>query len=291
MFEREEGMSPATAGQRWKLPVTGQRLAGKVALITGSARGIGEAIARLFAAEGASVMVSDILDQLGEQVAAEITAEGGRAIYQRLDVTREADWKTAVERVQDELGPVDVYVSNAFSYGAGQNQTLVGEMTPDQFRDGIEVNLVAPFLGLHALLPGMRTRRRGTILAIGSAAGPDASLPGAPDYHAAKGGTAALMRNLAVSHGHEGIRANTLMAGATLTPILREEWVEGFAHGWPIPRIAQPEEIAWAAVFLASDESSYVTGANLYVDGGSTLPISPLSDAPSDTHPSSGGPT
>lgn len=273
------GMSPEADAGRSALAPTGRRLAGKVALITGSARGIGEAIARLFAAEGAAVMVTDILDDLGVQVADAITADGGQAVYQHLDVTHEMDWKTAVERAEIEFGPVDVYVSNAFSYGAGQNQTLVGDMTPDQFRSGIEINLIGPFLGLHALLPGMRARRRGTIVAIGSAAGPDAALPGAPDYHAAKGGTTALMRNLAVSHGHEGIRANTVMAGATRTPILREEWVEDFARGWPIPRIAEPGEIAWAALFLATDESSYVTGANLYVDGGSILPIAPLTDA------------
>jgi 3alpha(or 20beta)-hydroxysteroid dehydrogenase len=256
---------------------SGSRLASKTALITGSARGIGAAIARLFAAEGAAVLVSDILDDLGAQTAEEISAQGGRAIYQHLDVRSEEDWKRAVERCERELGPVDVYVSNAFSYGAGQNQTPAGEMTPAQFRDGIEVNLIGPFLGLHALLPGMRSRGGGTVIAIGSAAGPDASLPGAPDYHAAKGGTAALMRNVVVTHGHDGIRANTIMAGATRTPILREEWVADFARGWPIPRIAEPDEIAWAAVFLASNESSYVTGANLYVDGGSILPIAPLS--------------
>jgi NAD(P)-dependent dehydrogenase (short-subunit alcohol dehydrogenase family) len=252
------------------------RLADKVVIITGAARGIGASIATIFAGEGASVLVTDILDDLGSAVAEEISAAGGRAVYQHLDVRREQDWSTAVDCCEQRLGPIDVLVSNAFSYGAGQNRTLAGDMSPAQWREGLEVNLTGPFLGLHAVLPGMRARGRGTIVAIASAAGPDAALPGAPDYHAAKAGTAGLIRNVVVSHGHEGIRANTIMAGATRTPILREEEVREIARGWPIPRIAEPHEIAWAAVFLASDESSYVTGANLYVDGGSTLPIAPL---------------
>jgi 3alpha(or 20beta)-hydroxysteroid dehydrogenase len=252
------------------------RLAGKVAIITGSARGIGASIAATFAAEGAAVLVTDILDDLGAETAAAIAAGGGRAVYQHLDVTSENDWAVAVAVCERELGPIDVYVSNAFSYGAGQNRTAVGDMTPAQWRAGLEVNLTGPFLGLHAILPGMRARGAGTIVAIASAAGPDASLPGAPDYHAAKSGTAGLMRNLVVTHGQEGIRANTILAGATNTPILHLEAVSEIARGWPIPRVGEPEEIAWAAVYLASDESSYTTGVNLYVDGGSTLPIAPL---------------
>lgn len=255
---------------------TGRRLAGKVALVTGSARGIGASIARLFAGEGAAVLVTDILDDLGRETTAAIVASGGRAVYTSLDVTSEEQWAAAVRTCEEQLGPIDVLVSNAFSYGSGENRTLVGDMTPAQFRAGLEVNLVGPYLGLYAVLPGMRERGAGTVVAIASAAGPDAALPGAPDYHAAKAGTAALIRNLVVSHGHGGIRANTILAGATRTPILRTEAVEQFARGWPIPRIAEPDEIAWAAVFLASDESSYVTGANLYVDGGSVLPIAPL---------------
>jgi 3alpha(or 20beta)-hydroxysteroid dehydrogenase len=255
---------------------TGTRLKGKVALVTGSARGIGASIARLFAGEGASVMVTDILDDLGRETTDAIVADKGRAVYQSLDVTSERDWTDAVAVCEQTLGPIDVLVSNAFSYGSGEGRTLVGDMSPSQFRTGLEVNLMGPYLGLHAVLPGMLARGGGTIVAIAAAAGPDAALPGAPDSHAAKAGTAALMRNLVVSRGHQGIRANTIMAGATRTAILRTELVEEVARGWPIPRIAEPDEIAWAAVFLASDESSYVTGVNLYVDGGSVLPIVPI---------------
>jgi 3alpha(or 20beta)-hydroxysteroid dehydrogenase len=252
------------------------RIDGKVVLITGAAQGIGAAIARLFAAEGAAVALTDINDELGREATAAIVADGGRAIYEHLDVRDEDDWRTAVATCERELGEVDVFVSNAMGYGAEGNWVKVGELTPQEWRDGLDLNLTGPFLGLYSLLPSMLRRGSGTIVALASAAGPDAALPGAPEYHAAKSGVAGMIRNLVVSHGQEGIRANTLMVGATRTPVLREEWVEDFARGWPIPRIAEPEEIANAALFLASDESSYVTGANLYVDGGSTLPIAPL---------------
>jgi NAD(P)-dependent dehydrogenase (short-subunit alcohol dehydrogenase family) len=252
------------------------RLEGKVVLITGAARGIGAAMARLFAAEGAAVFLTDIDDELGRETTAAIAAAGDRAIYEHLDVRSEEDWRAAVAICEKELGEVDVYVSNAMGYGAEGNWVKVGELTPREWRDGIDLNLTGFFLGLHALLPSMLRRGKGTVVALASAAGPDAALPGAPEYHAAKSGVAGTIRNLVVSHGQEGIRANTLMVGATRTPVLREEWVENFAKGWPIPRIAEPEEIAAAALFLASDESSYVTGANLYADGGSTLPIAPL---------------
>jgi 3alpha(or 20beta)-hydroxysteroid dehydrogenase len=179
------------------------RLAGKVALITGSARGVGAEIARKFADEGASVLVTDILDELGAQTSNAIAATGARAVYQHLDVTEEDDWRIGVELCERELGPIDVFVSNAFSYGA-DNSTKFTEMTLDQWQRGIDVNLTGPFLGVRAVLPGMCDRGRGSIIAIASVSGTMQAFPKNPDYQAAKAGTAALMRNLCGLPGSQG---------------------------------------------------------------------------------------
>jgi 3alpha(or 20beta)-hydroxysteroid dehydrogenase len=243
------------------------RLTGKTALITGSARGVGAAIARAYAAAGAAVMVTDILDELGTETAREIAALGfGAAVYQHLDVTVESDW--------EELGPLDVFVSNAFSYGA-DNSTQFVDMSLTQWRQGIEVNLTGPFLGTRAVLPGMIERGGGSIVAIASVSGTIQAFPKNPDYQAAKAGTAALMRNVCVAYGQAGVRANTMLLSATKSPILPVKWAQQFMGGWPTPRPAEPEEVAAVAVFLASDESSYVNGTAIPIDGGSVLPIAP----------------
>jgi 3alpha(or 20beta)-hydroxysteroid dehydrogenase len=251
------------------------RLIGKTALITGSARGVGAAIARAYAAAGAAVMVTDILDELGAETAREIAALGaGAAVYQHLDVTVESDWEAAVERCEAELGPLDVFVSNAFSYGA-DNSTQFVDMSLAQWRQGIEVNLTGPFLGTRAVLPGMIERGGGSIVAIASVSGTIQAFPKNPDYQAAKAGTAALMRNVCVAYGQAGVRANTMLLSATKSPILPVKWAQQFMGGWPTPRPAEPEEVAAVAVFLASDESSYVNGTAIPIDGGSVLPIAP----------------
>jgi NAD(P)-dependent dehydrogenase (short-subunit alcohol dehydrogenase family) len=254
----------------------GARLAGKNAIITGAARGLGATMARLFADEAAAVLVTDIRDELGEQVAQEIRQAGGRALYQHLDVTQEADWEAAVRRCADEFGDVNVLVSNAFLFGG----PAVADISLDQWRAGLEVNLTGPFLGIKAVLPVMRRNRSGSIVAISATDGGDAALPSHPEYQAAKAGTTALTRHVAVTYGQEGIRANAVHPGPIRTPILTDTGflpiAEQVASGFPIGRIAEPEEVAWAAVFLASDESSYVTGTKIIVDGGSIATIMPV---------------
>jgi 3alpha(or 20beta)-hydroxysteroid dehydrogenase len=251
------------------------RLAGKTALITGSARGVGAAIARAYVVEGAKVMVTDILDDLGQETAAALAADG-MAVYQRLDVAVESDWDIALERCEEELGPVDIFVSNAFSYGA-DNSTPFIDMSLGQWQRGIDVNLTGPFLGTRAVLPRMIERGGGSIVAIASVSGTIQAFPKNPDYQAAKAGTAALMRNVCVAYGQAGVRANTMLLSATKSPILPLRWAEQFMGGWPTPRPAEPEEVAAVAVFLASDESAYVNGVSIPVDGGSVLPIAPTS--------------
>jgi 3alpha(or 20beta)-hydroxysteroid dehydrogenase len=252
------------------------RLAGKRVLITGGARGLGASIARKCAAEAASVLVTDILDDSGEQIAADIRKAGGTALYQHLDVTQESDWDHAIERCADAFGSVNVLISNAFKFGG----PLLDQITTEVWRASIEVNLNGPFFGIRAVLPVMIENGGGTIVAITSTDGPDASLPTHGDYQAAKAGTTALIRNVAVAYGPRGIRANTVHPGPIRTPILEDSGaiavVEKIAAGFPLGRVAEPDEVANVALFLASDESSYVTGAKYVVDGGSTATITPV---------------
>jgi 3alpha(or 20beta)-hydroxysteroid dehydrogenase len=247
------------------------RLEGKAAVVTGSARGLGAAISRLFAREGAAVLVTDILDELGEETAASIGAGGGLAAYQHLDVASAPDWEAAVARCTDEFGVPDVLVSNAYFFSL---PPILGE-DPETWEKSIGVNLTGHYHGFRAVLPGMIERGSGSIIAISSTNGAEVAFPSQASYQAAKAGVVALVRHVAVTHGHEGIRANTIHPGPMRTAAITmaagfEEAVEAIAASFPIPRVPDPEEVAWAAVYLASDESSYTTGSRIVVDGGST---------------------
>jgi NAD(P)-dependent dehydrogenase (short-subunit alcohol dehydrogenase family) len=250
------------------------RLDGKVAIISGSARGLGAAIARLFTQEGASVVLSDILDDLGEQTAQAIRDNGGRAIYQHLDVTQEDDWAAAVQRCTAEFGTPDVMVSNAYYFAL---PPILGE-DPQTWQASLNVNLTGHYLGFRAVLPGMIEQGRGSIIAIASTNGGDVAFPSQASYQAAKAGVIALTRHVAAVHGVDGVRANTIHPGPMRTAAIQgaegfEEAVEQIAASFPLPRIPEPEEVAWGAVYLASDESSYTTGSRMVIDGGSTAAL------------------
>ena len=247
------------------------RLDGKVAIISGSARGLGADIAKLFVGEGASVLVTDILDELGEDTAARLVQSGGRAVYQHLDVTEEADWKAAVKRCTTEFGVPDVLVSNAYFFSL---PPILGEDYAT-WKKSIAVNLDGHYLGFRAVLPGMIEKGDGRIIAISSTNGGDVAFPSQASYQAAKAGVWSLVRHVAVTYGPDGIRANTIHPGPMRTAAITsvpgfEEAVTEIASTFPIPRIPDAEEVAWAAVYLASDESSYTTGSKIVVDGGST---------------------
>jgi NAD(P)-dependent dehydrogenase (short-subunit alcohol dehydrogenase family) len=248
------------------------RLDGRIALVSGSARGLGAAIADVFTREGAAVLVTDILDELGEATAQRLRDAGGTAAYQHLDVTQEADWKAAVERCATEFGRApDVFVSNAFLWAPG----TVADVAVEDWTRGLGVNLTGPFLGIRAVLPAMRAQGRGSIVTVGSSMGGEVAAPDFAGYQAAKAGLTALARHVAVTYGKEGVRANAIHPGPMYTEGMVEvDFIgpmEHIASSFPLARVGTPEEVAWSAVFLASDESSYITGTAVIPDGGSSI--------------------
>jgi 3alpha(or 20beta)-hydroxysteroid dehydrogenase len=226
------------------------RLDGKVAIITGAARGQGAAEARLFAAEGARVLLADILDADGEAVAAEI---GDAAAYTRLDVTDEAQWQAAVALAEQRFGPVTVLVNNA---GILHFQVL-HETELSDFENVMRVNVQGVFLGMKSVVPSMTRAGGGSIVNISSTAGL-VGLPYFGAYVASKWAVRGLTKTAAIDLGHKGIRVNSVHPGGIDTPM-----VAGTTGDAPFYK-------RLPVLFLASDEASYIAGAELAVDGGAT---------------------
>ncbi|MFP3901622.1 MAG: glucose 1-dehydrogenase [Acidimicrobiia bacterium] len=239
------------------------RLDGKVAIVTGGARGQGEAEARLFVAEGAQVLIGDVLDAEGEEVAAEL---GDAAAFVHLDVTDEAQWDAAVSRAGELFGPVTVLVNNA---GVLMFQAI-HTTDPADFDRVVRVNLHGTFLGIRAVVPSMAGAGGGSIVNISSTAGLQ-GLPYVGAYVASKWAVRGLTKTAAIDLGHKGIRVNSVHPGGIDTPMLAGTDSEApFYKRLPVARMGRAEEVARAVLFLASDESSYTTGAELAVDGGAT---------------------
>jgi len=247
------------------------RLEGKVALISGAARGIGAATAELFAREGARVVLGDRRDELCQAVAAGIEKQHpGRARGVALDVTLEADWSRAVALALEAFGALDVLVNAA----AIIRVTPLVETDLESFRKVIDTNLIGTFLGTRAVLAPMRARGAGSIVNFSSPQGLEGRW-GVPAYTASKFAVRGLTRTAAIELGPYGIRVNAVVPGPTRTAMTeRPGWTEddyARAYGlYPLGRMAAPAEIAQACLFLASDEASYCTGADLVVDGGIT---------------------
>ncbi len=249
------------------------RLDGKVALISGGARGQGAAEARMFASEGACVVFGDILDDDGRRVEAEIRELGGQATYVHLDVTSETDWAAAVNRAVSEYGKLDVLVNNA-GIVLGRS---IEEMTVEEWDRLFDVNAKGVFLGTRASLRAMRDAGGGSIVNISSTAGlvgNDYNLAG---YSSTKGAVRLFTKSTAIQHARDGIRCNSVHPGPIDTPMLLESrrgrgalTDEQQRQRTPLGRIGRPEDIAFAVIYLASDESSFVTGSEVVVDGGRT---------------------
>ena len=248
------------------------RLSGKSAIVTGGAGGIGRATAKAFAAEGAKVAVLDLNAGGAEAVAAEIVAAGGQAIGLGVDVSQEPAVIEAVARVVAELGGVDVLFNNA---GIARRTTAV-ETAVEDWDLSFAVNVRSIFLMSKHCIPHMQRAGGGSIINTGSGWGLKGGGRALP-YCATKGAVVNMTRAMAIDHGPDNIRVNSVNPGDTDTGMLREEarqigWSESDfladAAGRPLRRMGRPEEIAASVVFLASDESSFVTGAALVVDGG-----------------------
>jgi NAD(P)-dependent dehydrogenase (short-subunit alcohol dehydrogenase family) len=242
------------------------RLKDKAAIVTGGAHGMGEAEARLFAKEGAKIVVADILASEAEAVAADIRAGGGEAIAATIDVTSEADWQALIARTVAAYGRLDILVNNA-----GISGSSVGD--PDGL-DGwhrvIAVNQTSVFLGTKLAAAQMAKTGGGSIVNISSIMGFVGGTGGHPAYHASKGAVRIYSKAAAVRYGPQGVRVNTIHPGY-MPPMLnatnQNERADKIALT-PLRRLGEPIEVAYGVLFLASDEASFVTGTELVIDGG-----------------------
>jgi NAD(P)-dependent dehydrogenase (short-subunit alcohol dehydrogenase family) len=239
---------------------------GKVALITGASAGIGRAAARLFAENGAAVVLVARRQAALDQLADEIAARGGRALSVAGDVCEERTHERAVGAALDAFGGLHIAFNNAGLVGPAQP---LAELDPAAWAQVLAVNLTAAFLGARAQIPAMRDAGGGSLIFTGSFVGNSVGLPGMGAYGAAKAGLMGLVRGITADYGAAGIRANALLPGGTATDMAgdaaQRDWAAGL-HA--MKRIAEPEEIARAALFLASDMASFVSGSALWADGG-----------------------
>jgi cyclopentanol dehydrogenase len=246
------------------------RLANKVALITGGAGGFGVAQARLFASEGAAVAIADLAESVGKQLTTELEADGGRAIFVRLDVTDEGSWSAAVDETLARLGPPTVLVQNAGIYV----REPIAEATVEQWDKVMAVNAKGVFLGTRTVVGHMAEAGGGSIVNVSSTAGLVGSRITAA-YNPSKAAVRMFTKSTALQFAAQGIRANSIHPGPADTEMLaivypNRELLESRAAEVPMGRFGTAADIANAALFLASDESSYMTGAELVVDGGVT---------------------
>jgi NAD(P)-dependent dehydrogenase (short-subunit alcohol dehydrogenase family) len=247
------------------------RLDGKVALISGAARGMGAAEARLFAREGARVVLGDVLEGEGQAVAGEVAAKGGHAVFTNLDVTRDDDWTRAVALAESRFGGLHVLVNNAGIGAAG----LVEDTTAEAWDRVMAINAKGVFLGTKAAIPALRRAGGGSIVNISSQLGLVGMDDSSPQYTASKGAVRLLTKTTALQYARERIRANSVHPGPIVTPMTERRRADAATYQRmlsriPLGRYGEAEEVAYAVLYLASDESAFVTGSELVIDGGWT---------------------
>jgi len=245
------------------------RLEGKVAIISGAANGMGESEAKLFAREGAKVVIADMAEDEGRKVEAEIAEAGGEAVFIRLDVTDEQNWKDAVAATVSRFGKLDILVNNAGISGSHDKDI----MSTDAWDRLMEVNAKGVFLGIKYAIPEMLNAGGGSIVNISSISGFVGQDYTHMGYNASKGAVRIMTKSAAVMHAKDGIRVNSVHPGimppmrtstTTADPERRKQMIERV----PMGREGRREEVGFAVLFLASDEASYITGTELVVDGG-----------------------
>jgi cyclopentanol dehydrogenase len=245
------------------------RLEGKVALVSGGAKGIGEAVVRRFVAEGAAVGFGDVDERAGRALADELAGGNAPATFVPLDVTRASDWRTAVDFLTTTHGCLDILVNNAGIY----QRKPIDDTTEDDWDQMMAVNAKGPFLGVKAAAEAMRASGGGSIVNLSSTAGLRASV--AVHYGASKGALRLMTKSIANRYAKDGIRCNSVHPGPIDTAmghaaVPEDQLDERLYNRIPLGRFGKPEEIANAILFLASDESSFMTGSELVVDGGAT---------------------
>jgi NAD(P)-dependent dehydrogenase (short-subunit alcohol dehydrogenase family) len=249
------------------------KLTDRVALVTGAASGIARATALRFAREGARVIAGDASAPGGLETVKQIQAEGGWAAFVEMDVSRSAQVEQTIQAILQEHKKIDILFNGAAILFYG---TIV-DTSEEAWNRMLSINLTGTYLCCRAVLPHMIERRCGSIINIASTTGAHDACARAVAYVTSKGGVTMLSRAMAIDHAKQGIRVNVICPGPTDTAMLRNamnaEQLEAFAKTFPMGRLGQPDEIANAAAFLASDDASFVTGSVLYVDGGQTAEI------------------
>ncbi|MFF2448242.1 glucose 1-dehydrogenase [Neobacillus sp. NPDC058068] len=240
------------------------RLDGKIAIITGAAQGMGASHARKFIEEGAKVVLTDLNDEKGNALAAEL---GENALFVKHNVTSADDWATVVAETEKAFGPVNVLVNNA---GITMAKSILA-LTEEEYRRIVDINQVSVFLGMKSVIPSMQKASGASIVNISSMNG---IVAGAIGYTDTKFAVRGMTKAAAIEGAHYGIRVNSVHPGVIATPMVVQEdtkaAVEEFSKHIPLKRVAQPEEVSSLVVYLASDESSYSTGAEFIIDGGLT---------------------